>query len=99
MTRKKCIKILMDVAQCSQKRAAEKLFLLARKELGSIAPEKQISNEAVLYNTIATIERIERKHNHFLAAFHAMLWKHQLIDRAVKKHDRLMGGPRERITQ
>lgn len=99
MTRKKCIKILMDAAQCSRKLQAEKLFALVREKLEHIAPEEQFSNEDVLINTIAEIERIERKRNHFLAALHAMLWKHQLIDRAVKKHDRLMGGPRENITQ
>ena len=99
MTRKKCIKILMDVTQCSQQRSAERLFLLARKKLEHIAPGEQISNEAVLINTIAGIERIERKHNYFLASLHAMLWKHQLIDKEVEKHDRLMGGPRENITQ
>lgn len=99
MTRKKCIKILMDAAQCYQKQQAEKVFALVREKLEHIAPEEQFSNEDVLINTIAEIERIERKRNHFLAALHAMLWKNQLIDRAVKKHDRLMGGPRERITQ
>lgn len=99
MTRKKCIKILMDAAHCPKPRPAEKLFLQARKQLESIAPEEQFSNEDVLINTIAEIERIERKYNHFLASLHAMLWKHQLIDKAVEKHDRLMGGPRENITQ
>lgn len=99
MTRKKCIKILMDAAQCSRKLQAEKLFALAREKLEYIAPEEQFSNEDVLINTIAEIERIERKRNHFLASLHATLWKHQLIDKIVEKHDRLMGGPRKNITQ
>lgn len=99
MTRKKCIKILMDAAQCYRKQQVEKMFVLVREKLEHIAPEEQFSNEDVLIITIAEIESIERKHNHFLAAFHAMLWKYKLIDRAAKKHDRLMGGPRERITQ
>ena len=77
MTRKKCIKILMNVVAESRYREAADLFTRSREAAQQV--HVNVSNKELQAR-----------------AFCWLVW---LNNKEAGKHDRLMGGPRENITQ
>ena len=92
MTRKKCIKILMNVVAESRYREAADLFTRSREAAQQV--HVNVSNKELLDRLLgcANYGEVELQ----ARAFCWLVW---LNNKEAEKHDRLMGSPRERITQ
>ena len=97
MTRKKCIKILMNTVAESRYREAADLFTRARETAQQA--HMNVSNKELLARLLGCAIRAGANYDAVELQARAFCWLVWLNNKEAGKHDRLMGGQRERITQ
>lgn len=97
MTRKKCIKILMNAVAESRYREAADLFTRSRE--AAQQAHVNVSNRELLARLLSCAIRAGANYGEVELQARAFCWLVWLNNKEAGKHDRLMGGPRERITQ